>query len=125
MRGRTIVTDMATGFCFAARASLMRSVGGFDDSFRYGLFEDFDLARRIRREHDIVVDAAVYAHHGGPKGASQSLLQRRGKAAYYMIANGLQYARKWRDYHGTVRYLLRGAYRGITGHLTVSDLFGE
>lgn len=51
-RGESALTDAeaVTGACMALRADLARELGGFDEAFAIGDFEDTDLCLRIRRK---------------------------------------------------------------------------
>lgn len=53
-------------FCAATRAALFRSIGGLDERYRVGMFEDDDLAEAVRRRGGRVVLAHdVFVHHYG------------------------------------------------------------
>jgi O-antigen biosynthesis protein len=98
MRGRRMTTDNLCGFCFAADADLLKELGGFDERFGYGFFEDTDLIQRIARQYGqerIAIDLGVFVGHGGTQGASRTMVQQPLKAQWALIANGIKYARRW------------------------------
>ncbi len=68
-RGREdIETDMLVGFCLAVRRSVLNEIGGFDERFGLGTFEDNDLCYRIRRAgYRLVIAANSFVHHSGSK----------------------------------------------------------
>lgn len=123
MAGRRIVTDLLSGFCFAVSKEVIARVGAFDGSFQYGLWEDFDLVRRISQDRLVVVNPAVYVHHGGVDGTSGSLIQHPFRAAYALLVNGVRYGLKFDDLRGALIHSVRGMYRGLTARGTVSELF--
>lgn len=54
------------GFCLAVRRSAFEAVGGFDEGYGLGNFEDNDLCRKLARAGGqlLIVDGA-YVHHTG------------------------------------------------------------
>lgn len=58
--------DLATLFCAAIPASLFRAVGGLDERYRIGMFEDDDLTLEIRaRGRRVILARDVFVHHYG------------------------------------------------------------
>ncbi len=52
------------GFCLAVRRSSFEAVGGFDERYEIGGFEDDDLCRRLReRELRLLIAHASFIHH--------------------------------------------------------------
>jgi O-antigen biosynthesis protein len=123
MRGTRIPTDLITGFCFAMPKDLIREMKGFDERFKYGLYEDTDLARRVYQNHSVIIAPDVYIHHGGIKGASGSTSQFPLKKIRAMTVNQYKYGQKWNDHLGAMKHLFLGLYRMKTGKKTVSELF--
>ena len=59
--------DAITGACLLARRALWEALGGLDEAYRLGYWEDTDLCMRIRRAgYEIVVapDAKIVHHEG-------------------------------------------------------------
>ncbi|MER3453164.1 MAG: hypothetical protein C4344_05870, partial [Acidimicrobiia bacterium] len=59
-------TDRLVGFCLAVRRAAFEAVGGFEEAFGIGGFEDDDLCRRLRAAGGrlLIVHAAFVHHHG-------------------------------------------------------------
>jgi len=54
------------GFAFIMEKELYEKIGGFDESYGTGNFEDDDLCLRVRQEgYAIMVDESTYIHHYG------------------------------------------------------------
>ncbi len=66
-RGRSWRTSRLIGFCLLTTASLLERIGGFDEVFGIGNFEDDELCQRVRAEglELRVADGSVVLHHGG------------------------------------------------------------
>ena len=124
MAGRRLITDNLYGFCFIADAGLLREMGGFDERYAYGLFEDTDLVQRIVREYSkkvIAINLGVFVGHGGIHGSSRSIFQLPAKLLYYTLVNGCKYANSWG--WGTLAMRLRnGLLSQFTGKGTISEL---
>jgi len=59
-------TDRLVGFCLVVRRSVFCHLGGFDERYGTGGYEDDDLCRRIRRRgHRLVVCDESFVHHEG------------------------------------------------------------
>ncbi len=71
-RGRTWRTDRLIGFCLLARRCTFEKVGGFDEGFGIGNYEDDELGHRLMAAggHLRVADGAVVLHHGSATFAS-------------------------------------------------------
>ncbi|MDG2111527.1 MAG: glycosyltransferase family 2 protein, partial [Actinomycetota bacterium] len=65
-RGRSWLTGRLIGFCLLLRRSTLEDLGGFDEGFGVGNYEDDELGNRILATgRDLrVVDDAVVIHHG-------------------------------------------------------------
>lgn len=102
-----IDTDMLSGFCLAVRRNVLAEVGGFDERFGVGLFEDNDLCYRIRRVgYRMVVSARSFVHHEGS--ASLSHMKDTGKL---FEANRIKFERKW---HEDIEAGFASALSGLT-----------
>ena len=65
-RGETTEVDRLVGFCLAVRRSAFEEVGGFDDSYGIGGFEDDDLCLRLRTAgHRLLICHDSFVHHEG------------------------------------------------------------
>ena len=64
--GQTSETRRLVGFCLAVRASSFRAVGGFDERFEIGGFEDDDLCRRLHEvKLRLLIAHSSFVHHSG------------------------------------------------------------
>jgi GT2 family glycosyltransferase/tetratricopeptide (TPR) repeat protein len=66
--GKAIKVDRLTGFCLLVRREVLERVGGFDERFGLGFFDDDDLCVRAREAgFGLVVALDVYIHHFGSR----------------------------------------------------------
>jgi GT2 family glycosyltransferase len=92
--GERIDLPMLTLFCTAIRTDLYRQLGGLDEQYAVGMFEDDDLAMAIRQSGSRVVLARdIFVHHYGGAAFSQ-LPQSRYLRIWWENRNRFQ--RKWR-----------------------------
>lgn len=86
--------DMLVGFCLAIRRTAWDEAGGFDESFRVGMFEDNDLCHRLRRlRFRLVVSQRAFVHHKG-----NSSLNRHPEDKRQVFAeNREQFSNKWKE----------------------------
>ena len=62
--GELVSAPMITAACLVMPMPLARELGGFDESYVIGDFEDADLCRRIARQKlAVAVDTSVVCHH--------------------------------------------------------------
>jgi GT2 family glycosyltransferase/tetratricopeptide (TPR) repeat protein len=65
-RGRTTDTDRLVGFCLAVRRQAFVQVGGFDEGYAIGGYEDDDLCRRLLHEGwRLLIAHESFVHHDG------------------------------------------------------------
>lgn len=65
-RGRTTEVDRLVGFCLAVRADAFRAVGGFDEGYEVGGYEDDDLCVRLREAGGrLLIAHESFVHHQG------------------------------------------------------------
>jgi GT2 family glycosyltransferase/tetratricopeptide (TPR) repeat protein len=66
--GQALEAERLTGFCLLARREVLDRVGGFDESFGLGFFDDDDLCVRARRAgFKLLVALDVFVHHFGSR----------------------------------------------------------
>ncbi|MBA4135680.1 MAG: glycosyltransferase family 2 protein [Opitutus sp.] len=85
----------AHGVCFAVRREVFERIGGFDEAFRIGQFEDADFFRRARLAgfHTGVV-GACFLHHFGS--VTQDALSNTKKQRPYEAENRAHFRKKWK-----------------------------
>lgn len=84
--------DMLVGFCLAIRRSTFNDLGGFDESFGVGTFEDNDLCYRLRRNgYRLLLCGKSYVHHEG----SLSLREVAPDVRQLLQDNERRYVEKW------------------------------
>ena len=67
-RGQTSEATRLVGFCLAVRRSVFEQIGGFDESYGIGGFEDDDLSQRIvKAGYRLVIRHDSFVHHEGHK----------------------------------------------------------
>ncbi len=67
-RGQTSEIDRLVGFCIAVRRSAFEAIGGFDEGYGIGGYEDDDLCQRLRGAgFRLVVCHDSFVHHDGHK----------------------------------------------------------
>jgi len=85
---------MLVGFCIAIPRRILREVGGFDERFGRGMFEDNDLSYRIQRAgYRCLVSSRAFVHHSG--GRSMSRIPEPPEAL--LERNKVVYHAKWRE----------------------------
>jgi len=63
-QGQVTTVQRVSGFCMLIRRSAYEEVGGFDENFKGGGFEDWDFCERVRRNGwHVLVDGTAYVHH--------------------------------------------------------------
>ncbi|MCC6447021.1 MAG: glycosyltransferase [Armatimonadetes bacterium] len=87
-----VETDMLVGFCLAVKRRVLEEVGGFDERFGLGTFEDNDLCYRMRRAgYRLVIAAQSFVHHAG----SRTMARMRLDTRHLLAHNEALYRRKW------------------------------
>ena len=78
-RGSTWETDRLVGFCLALRRSALDDVGGLDEAFGPGNFEDDDLCLRLRAGGwRLLVADEVMIHHEGHASFGEAIFGAMG-----------------------------------------------
>ncbi|HXA14797.1 MAG TPA: hypothetical protein VNW23_06680, partial [Opitutaceae bacterium] len=85
----------ALGVCFAVRREVFARIGGFDEAFRIGQFEDADFFRRARGAGFVLgTTGACFLHHFGS--ATQNALRSGPATGSYEAENRAYFRKKWR-----------------------------
>lgn len=85
----------AHGVCFAVRRAVFEQIGGFDEAFRIGQFEDADFFRRARLAgFQSGVVGACFLHHFGS--VTQDALSDTKKQRPYEAENRAHFRKKWK-----------------------------
>jgi GT2 family glycosyltransferase/Tfp pilus assembly protein PilF len=92
LRHRGYITDRAIGLCLCIDRRVIEEIGGLDETYGVGNFEDDDLCLRARGAgYQIYVCYDVFIHHFG----SQSFKANNVDYMATMRANWSTFARKW------------------------------
>jgi GT2 family glycosyltransferase len=92
--GRTRELPMATLFCAAIARTLFRALGGLDERYQVGMFEDDDLSMSVRRAgYRVALAEDVFVHHYG--GAAFSKLSPERYLRIWW-GNRRRFEKKWR-----------------------------
>lgn len=93
LRG-SIRRDVAHGVCFAVRGRVFHTIGGFDENFKIGQFEDEDFFRRARLAgFRIGTVGDCFIHHFGS--VTQNALSTPSRERPYEAANRFYFRKKW------------------------------
>ncbi len=58
------IAQRVSGFCMLFRREVWEELGGFDENFKGGTFEDWDFCERARRKGwHVIIDGTTYIHH--------------------------------------------------------------
>lgn len=88
--------ETLVGCCLCFKCEVIDKVGFFDNRFKYGLFEDNDWIKRVKLHgYNVVLDAATFIEHGGPKGGSYTLRQNHMRHFVSMFVNAIKFGTKW------------------------------
>jgi len=67
-RGALVEVERLVGFCLLVKREVLEKIGGFDERFGLGLFEDDDLCLRARQAgYRAVYAPGVFIHHYGSR----------------------------------------------------------
>jgi len=94
LAGRAFEIPMLALFCAAARRTTLDAVGLLDERYRIGMFEDDDLAHRLRvAGYSVVCAEDAFIHH--EQGAS---FRQYSEAQYteWFLANRKRFEQKWK-----------------------------
>ncbi len=93
-KGSTSQVEFLAGFMFLGRTKLLKDVGGFDESFGIGNYEDNDLCRNLIEEgYRLKIAEESFVHHFGHVSFDASDIDYNG----LIEKNKKIYEDKWRD----------------------------
>ena len=106
LAGRAFEIPMLALFCAAARRTTLDAVGLLDERYRIGMFEDDDLAHRLRvAGYSVVCAEDAFIHH--EQGASFKQYSEAQNAEWF-LENRRRFERKWK-----VTWLPHGARKQV------------
>jgi GT2 family glycosyltransferase len=115
-QGRSFDIRTATMFCVAMMRATYERVGGLDEEFGPGLFEDDDYSMRVRDAGLRVVCAEdVFVHHFG--GGAFGELAARGEYGGLFHANRRRWEAKWGRPWTPHERRPSGSYRALAGRI--------
>jgi GT2 family glycosyltransferase/tetratricopeptide (TPR) repeat protein len=97
-RGQALAIDRLTGFCLLVRREVLQAVGGLDEAFGLGFFEDDDLCLRARQAgFRLLVAQDVFVHHFGSRTFAGLGLDTRQQ----LQENFDKFRAKWGEQHAS------------------------
>jgi glycosyltransferase involved in cell wall biosynthesis len=91
-RGKWFTVPKLSGFCVLMKREVYEKVGGLDERFGLGFFDDDDLAERSRRAgYSLAVARDLFIHHFG----SRSFIGNGIEAGKLLEENAQRFAEKW------------------------------
>jgi len=91
-RGQWFTAGKLSGFCLLMKRAVYEAIGGLDEQFGLGLFDDDDLAERARRAgFELAVAHDLFVHHFG----SRTFTGAGIDANKLLSENGRKFAEKW------------------------------
>ncbi len=91
-RGKWFTVPKLSGFCMMMTRAVYESIGGLDERFGLGLFDDDDLAERARRAgFALAVARDLFIHHYG----SRTFVGNGIDAESLLDENARRFAAKW------------------------------
>ena len=91
-RGKWFTTHKLSGFCLLMKRAVYETIGGLDERFGIGFFDDDDLAERARRAgFELAVARDLFVHHFG----SRTLSGNGIDAEKLLDENARRFADKW------------------------------
>jgi len=93
-RGQWFAASKLSGFCLLLKRSVLEALGGFDERFGLGFFDDDDLALRARRAgFTLAVAHDLFVHHFG----SRTFTGAGIDAEALLAENQAKFRAKWGD----------------------------
>ena len=91
-RGKWFAVPKLSGFCLLMKRLVYDAIGGLDERFGLGFFDDDDLAERARRAgFELAVAYDLFVHHFG----SRTFVGNRIDASRLLDENAARFAAKW------------------------------
>ena len=91
-RGKWFTVPKLSGFCLLMKRAVYEKIGGLDERFGIGFFDDDDLAERARRAgFELAVAHDLFIHHFG----SRTFAGNGIDAAALLDENARRFAAKW------------------------------
>jgi glycosyltransferase involved in cell wall biosynthesis len=92
LRGQWFSVPKLSGFCLLMRRVVYEAIGGLDEQFGIGFFEDDDLAERARRAgFELAVAHDLFVHHFGSRAFAGSGID----SEKLLTENEHRFAAKW------------------------------
>ena len=93
-RGKWFTVPKLSGFCLLMKRAVYEAIGGLDERFGLGFFDDDDLALRARRAgFELAVAHDLFVHHFG----SRTFVGNGIDANQLLDENAAKFAAKWGD----------------------------
>jgi glycosyltransferase involved in cell wall biosynthesis len=93
-RGQWFTVPKLSGFCLLMKRAVYDAIGGLDERFGLGFFDDDDLAERARRAgFELAVAHDLFVHHFG----SRSFVGNGIDSERLLNENAARFAAKWGD----------------------------
>ena len=91
-RGQWFTVPKLSGFCVLMKRAVYDAIGGLDEQFGLGLFDDDDLAERARRAgFELAVAHDLFVHHFGSRTFAGNGIDAEG----LLEENAKRFADKW------------------------------
>jgi glycosyltransferase involved in cell wall biosynthesis len=91
-RGKWMRVPKLSGFCILMKRAVYQAIGGLDEQFGLGFFDDDDLAQRARRAgFELAVAGDLFVHHFG----SRTFAGNGINAEKVLEENAAKFAAKW------------------------------
>ena len=91
-RGKWFTVPKLSGFCLLMKRAVFDAIGGLDERFGLGFFDDDDLAERARRAgFELAVAYDLFVHHFG----SRTFVGNGVDANRLLDENAARFAAKW------------------------------
>ena len=121
-RGKWLSTAKLSGFCVLMSRVVYESIGGLDERFGLGLFDDDDLAERARRAgFELAVAHDLFVHHFG----SRTFVGNGIDAEGLLEENARRFAAKWGHETPRGRRVTLESWSNLPGFLSESGEFAR